>query len=245
MHLNDLIKYCKILINELPEEDRLKVYLNGRISKYSQDFFDFGYFPNLENLSKLTSLINEEELIKLGIIDKKNTVGISKYYCPMFNYNLIMPYRDVYGDTVALVGRTLLSDEERGSYPKYMNTVFDKGRHLFGLYQAKKSIIDNNCAIIVEGQFDCISAFDKGITNIVALGSSNMTADQFSLLLRYTDNLFLLLDNDEAGESGRNRIKSKYGQYANIKDLHLPSGYKDIDEYLKDNGSELFDIVIN
>lgn len=84
----------------------------------------------------------------------------------------------------------------------------------------------------MEGQFDVIKAVEKGFKNIVALGNSNMTAYQFSVISRYSNNLFLLLDNDEAGQKGRKRIISKFGQLANIRNFYIPDDYKDIDEYI-------------
>jgi DNA primase len=52
-------------------------------------------------------------------------------------------------------------------------------------------------------------------------------------LLRYTNNIVLLLDNDEAGEKGRNLIINKFGKFANIQNMYIPPSYKDIDEYIK------------
>jgi len=126
--------------------------------------------------------------------------------------------------------------------PKYKNTsetnAFKKGNLLFGLYENKQSIIEKDCVYIVEGQFDVIKAVEKGFTNIVALGNSHMTSYQFSVISRYTDNIFLLLDNDEAGEKGRKRIVEKFGKLANIQNFYLPESYKDIDEYFTKTGDE-------
>ena len=66
-----------------------------------------------------------------------------------------------------------------------------------------------------------------------------MTAFQFSLICRYTNNLYLLLDNDEAGNKGRDAIHKKYGNFANIKNGFIPPPYKDIDEYLSSKSYNL------
>ena len=88
---------------------------------------------------------------------------------------------------------------------------------------------------IVEGQFDVIKSYEAGLNNVVALGNSNMSYNQFCLITRYTDNIFLLLDNDEAGEKGRKRIIDCFSKFANIRNFFLPDPYKDIDEFFSNN----------
>jgi len=124
------------------------------------------------------------------------------------------------------------------------NPKFKKGNHLFGLFENKKNIMEKNCVFVVEGQFDVIKAYEKGFNNVVALSNSNMTQYQISLITRYTDNIFLLLDNDEAGEKGRKRIVDMFGKYANINNFYLPMEYKDIDEYLTNNSYEDISFII-
>ena len=157
-----------------------------------------------------------------------------------------MPYRDLYGRVVAIVGRSLLNDKEREAIgvPKYKNTVFTKGSHLFGLNDARNSIIKEDKAYVVEGQFDMIKAFEKGITNVVAVGNSNITGYQLGLLRRYTNNIVLLFDTDEAGRMGADKAMGKFKQYANLRDVCLPAGYKDFDEFLGENGIEELNALI-
>ena len=85
---------------------------------------------------------------------------------------------------------------------------------------------------------------EKGLRNIVALGNANMTYYQFSVITRYTNNIFLLLDNDEAGEKGRKRIVDLFGKYANIRNFYLPDPYKDIDEFLSNNSAESLSFIV-
>jgi DNA primase len=139
---------------------------------------------------------------------------------------------------VAIVGRTMLPEAEYKAkkISKYKNTaessLFIKGNNLFGLYENKQAILDLRRVYIVEGQFDVIKASEIGFNNVVALGNNNMTSYQFSVISRYSNNIFLLLDNDEAGQKGRKRIINKFGQFANIRNFYLPDGFKDIDEYI-------------
>lgn len=245
-----IIESCQFLLHNYPEAQDCKSYLDFRLSVDSQNKFQFGYFPNLNNLKVLTSLIGEDTLKDTKIFYSKEiedslyprTVSFSYFD----DYPLVMPFKDTYGNIVAIIGRSLLSDTDRKAknISKYKNTVFSKGNYLFGLYENKQSIIDNNIVYVVEGQFDVIKANEKGLKNIIGLGSSNMTAYQFSVISRYTNNVILLLDNDEAGEKGRKRIIDKFGKFANIQNFYLPDGYKDIDEFLSSNDYESLSFVI-
>lgn len=238
-----IVSACKYLLYNCPEAEEHLAYLNSRIGADVQEKFEFGYFPGSEKLNLLIPLVGQEALTSLGMMQRKeyqDSVSASRVTISYFEYHqLIMPYKDLYGNVIGLVGRSLLADEERKQLTvqaKYKNTSFSKGNHMFGLFEAKQSILENDIVYVVEGQFDVIKCFEKGIKNVVAIGSSNLTFHQLSLLCRYTKNICLLLDNDEAGDSGRKKIYDKYSQYANIiNKFRIPKGYKDIDEYLKEN----------
>ena len=245
--LDKIVEACQYLLNNYSSAQSCKEYIDKRASKESQDLFQFGYFPNIENIQALTSLVGEDVLKDNSLLYNKeieDSLYPRKINFSFFeDYPLIMPYKDAYGKVVAIVGRSLLSDKERKT-SKYKNTNFTKSKHLFGLYETKKSIIDKGCAFIVEGQFDTIKAVEKGFTNIVSLGGAGMSSYQFSIITRYTDNIFLLLDNDEAGEKARKRIVEKFGKFANIQNFYLPEPYKDIDEFLSQNSYESLSLVM-
>jgi DNA primase len=238
----ELINLSKNLLLNLSSAEKCRKYLEPRLSKETIDKFDFGYFPNINELSIFIENIEFsklESLIYPKVIEDAS--GIKKIYLSYFdNYNLLIPFKNAYGLPIALVARTLLSEEERKckNISKYKNTKFDKGNHLFGLFETKKNILDQDHVYVVEGQFDLLKGIEKGITNIVALGNSMMTNNQFSLLLRYTKNITLILDNDEAGKNGMEKIRNKFGKYANIDYILLPDPYKDIDEFLSNYSKE-------
>src|SRR5271166_4130508 len=244
-----VIKSCSDLLDSFPDAKQVAEYLDGRLSKQAQKDFAFGYFPTNANLQTLVSAVGNDILKDLALIyDRAHHNGyelIRERHATLEDHNLVMPYRDAYGNVMGIVGRSILDDGARAgtNIPKYKNTSFDKRQHLFGLFEAKKSIVENKLVFIVEGQFDCISAHDKGMKNVVALGSSSMTVEQCALLLRYTNNFALLLDNDDGGKSGRERIVKNYTQYANISNAKLPDGFKDLDEFLKENSPS--DIIID
>jgi len=239
--LTPIIDSCKFLLDNFPDAQICRDYLDSRLNKESQELFKFGYFPNVNNIVTLTSLIGEEIIKDNGFLFSK-TIEDSQYpriinFCYFEEYPLIIPFRNVYGNTIAIVARTFLSEEERKikNIPKYKNSKFNKKEHLFGLFENKSSILEQNCVYVVEGQFDVIKSVENGFNNIVALSNSYMSAHQLSLIMRYTKNIFLLLDNDEAGEKGRKSIISKFGNFANIRNFYLPEQYKDIDEYFSKN----------
>lgn len=229
-------------MNNYPEAQASKSYLDSRLTPESQETFQFGYFPGVQNISVLTDLVGEDLLRQEKLLytrDIEDSLFPRRVpSCYFEDYPLVMPFRDSYGKPVGLVGRTLLDEDERKKrkLSKYKNTLeskdFKKGNLLFGLYENKRAILEKGCVYIVEGQFDVIKASEAGFKNIVALGNSSMTSYQFSVISRYSNNIFLLLDNDEAGEKGRKRISSKFGQMANIRNFYVPDDYKDIDEYI-------------
>jgi len=235
--MNDIILHCNKLLNECPFSMDVKNYLDARISKECQDRFLFGYFPNNDQINLLSLFFEDDYLLSLKLIFLNRHLKISFFN----NHPLIMPYRNVYGETVAIVGRTILSEDERDllKISKYKNTIFDKSNHLFGLFDAKESIQQTNCVYVVEGQFDVIKAYENGLTNVVATGNANLSENQLLLLLRYTDNIVILFDNDEAGNKGRNNVRA-YKKYANISDLFLPKQYKDLCDFFQHKTLEEF-----
>ena len=118
-----------------------------------------------------------------------------------FRERLMFPIRGPYGQLAGFGGRTLEPD----GIPKYLNSpatdVFDKGRLLYGLDQARKSIRSLNQAVIVEGYMDVIGLHQAGFTNAVSPMGTALTEDQFRLLKRLTRNVVLALDPDAAGQN--------------------------------------------
>lgn len=252
--LEKIVESCRYLLESFPGARAAQEYLDSRLNKASQELFGFGYFPGIQNLNVLTDMIGEEVLHKERLLYHKSmedSMGPRSYpVCYFEHHPIVLPYRNTYGKVVALVGRSLLNDEERAiaQVDKYKNTresnAFKKGNLVFGLYENKQAILDEGCVYVVEGQFDVIKAVEKGFRNIVGLGTNSMTPYQFSVISRYTDNIFLLLDNDEGGEKGRKRIVDKFGKFANIQNFYLPNPYKDIDDYFTKTGEESVSFVV-
>lgn len=243
----EVMSVCSTLLRHAPEAEKARVELKKRVPTFNVSGFSFGYFPDNSKLNLITNIIKQEELEELGLIYNKKTITSGgfiemKPHALLASHNIIMPYKNVYGDIIGLVGRTLLSKEEqkKKNISKYKNTSLSKSLNLFGMYNAKKSIIEKDSVIIVEGQFDCITCHRYGIKNVVALGGSKLTKFHLYLIKRYTKNIYLLLDNDDAGRFETDKIMNRFGELANIKPIYLNSCYKDIDEYLiKNNDTKL------
>lgn len=234
-----VIEACHRLLKEYPGAFPARTYLNARASAEAQEKFKLGFHPGSEAFDALLSILDEQVLLRAKLrYDRFNSGGVyQRLKSNTFeNHNVVLPYRDVYGNIVAIVGRTLLSEEEmeERQISKYKNTSFEKKSHVFGLYEGKAEIIRRDAVFVVEGQFDVITAHDAGINNVVALGSSSLTLAQLALIKRYTNNIYLLLDNDEAGKIGTDRIITKFGSYANLLPKEIPAGYKDLDDLLRD-----------
>jgi len=238
--LEEVVKVCEELMKEHPAAQEIKSYVSNRISLEGQKEFQVGYFPNYQELSLLTSIFDEKDLVNSGLFHYRfdEEESCLKLHSSLEDHNLIMPYKDIYGKTIALVGRSILSDKVREDkkISKYKNTKFSKSEHLFGMWKAKKSIVRDNHAFIVEGQFDCITSIMNGVENCVCIGSSSMSFHQFCLINRYTDRITLLFDNDAAGEKGAERAIEKFGKYAKFKVAAVPDGFKDLDQFLIQEG---------
>ena len=156
-------------------------------------------------------------------------------YIDRFRHRLMFPIQDVRGRIIAFGGRVL--DDSK---PKYINSpenlVYSKGRHLFGLYNAKKH--DTKKILIVEGYMDVISLHQRGITNVVASLGTAMTEAQGRLLRRSSEQIVLGYDADGAGQEAIIRgLEILRNLGCDVRVLQI-SGAKDPDEYVTKYGPE-------
>jgi len=126
-----------------------------------------------------------------------------------FRHRLMFAVIDTQGRVVAFSGRALPAipgedDASRDPPPKYINSpespIYTKGATLFGLWQARHAIRQQEHAVIVEGNFDVVSLHARGVENVVAPLGTAFTSDQAALLHRYTVDVTLLFDGDSAGK---------------------------------------------
>ncbi len=146
----------------------------------------------------------------------------------------MFPLTGVDGKIVGFTARTLFDRE-----PKYLNTnetpVFHKSFFLFGLDKNKLNIKKEG-ALFVEGQMDLISSWQAGIRNVVSVSGTSLTANQLSILSRYTNEITFCFDSDSAGVSASYRaVELAERQNFNIKIAIIPEPFKDIDDLIKHN----------
>ena len=149
-----------------------------------------------------------------------------------FRQRLIFPILDVRGRVVGFGGRSLADQT-----PKYLNSpetpVYTKGRHLFGLAQAKDAIVEAKTAIVVEGYFDCTLLWQAGFRHTVSPLGTAFTPEQARALARYAQRVTLAFDPDAAGETAALRgIEILLEQGLTVHVAQLPAG-KDPDELVR------------
>ncbi len=160
-----------------------------------------------------------------------------------FAGRVIFPWLNVSGKVVAFGGRKL-DAATKGVQQKYVNSpdseIYHKERELYGIYQAKKAIVKEDCVYMVEGYTDVIAMHQCGLENVVANSGTALSIYQIKLLHRFTQNIVLLYDGDEAGIHAAMRGTDMLLQEGmNVKVLLLPDG-DDPDSFARKHSAEEF-----
>ena len=202
--------------------------------------FGMGYAPDgWQNLQAAFSDYNAEELKLAGLVIE-NEAG-RRY--DRFRERLMIPIVNPKGDIIAFGGRIIDQGE-----PKYLNSpetpLFEKGRELFGLPQARQALRDTNTAIVTEGYMDVIALAQNGVGNAVATLGTATTASHVNKLLRQVDRIVFCFDGDSAGRKAAWRaLENSLEALADNKRLgfvFLPQG-DDPDSYIRTHGKDEFD----
>lgn len=174
--------------------------------------------------SALSQGYNEEFLLKTGLCYKTDRGELIDRYAG----RVIFPWFGVSGKVVGFGGR-LLDSRTKGVAQKYVNSpdsdLYHKDRELYGIFQAKKAIAKEDRVYMVEGYTDVISMHQCGIENVVANSGTALSNHQIHLLHRFTSNITLLYDGDEAGIHAALRgTDMLLAEGMNLKVLLLPGG---------------------
>lgn len=158
-----------------------------------------------------------------------------------FRNRVIFPIHNISGKVVAFGARTLSRDKKQ---PKYINSpeteLYNKSRILYGLFQAKQEIRKEDNCFLVEGYTDVISMHQTGVNNVVSSSGTALTEDQIKLIKRYTENVTVIFDGDEAGIKASIRgIDMLLEGGLNVKAVALPEG-EDPDSYSRKLGTSAF-----
>ena len=201
---------------------------------------------------------NPKYLVSTGLCfkvdkDEENNRSGQDKYLDRFSGRAIFPWLSVSGKVVAFGGR-VLDTRTKGVSQKYVNSpdseIYHKERELYGLYQAKKAIAKEDCVYMVEGYTDVISMHQCGIENVVANSGTALSIHQIRLLHRFTSNIVLLYDGDDAGVHAALRgTDMLLEEEMNVKVLFLPNGNDpdsfarnhtaaDFKKYIEDNQAD-------
>jgi len=177
-----------------------------------------------------------------GLILRRDSGG----WYDRFRGRLIFPICDEQGRVIAFSGRVLQGDEKQAKYVNSPETpIFSKGRVLFALDKAKRSILDAGKAILAEGQLDTIACHSAGIRNVVAPQGTAFTADQARVLKRYVDEVVLCFDGDKAGRDAVIRALDPLlaaGLAIRVASIPPPD---DPDSWIRAHGAESFQALLN
>ncbi|PIY93387.1 MAG: DNA primase [Candidatus Magasanikbacteria bacterium CG_4_10_14_0_8_um_filter_32_14] len=205
-----------------------------------------------------------DDLVASGLTIKRDNANIAtkQGFYDRFRGRIMFPIWDVHDTVVGFTGRVLIETDKSGG--KYVNTpqtaLFDKSSVIFALNKAKKSIKEKDFVVVVEGQMDVIACHQVDMTNVVAFSGTAVTAEldlhksdaeqqkkQIGLLKRYTNNMSMAFDVDEAGEkAARRTISLAMSAGMNVKIIQIPEGAgKDPDECIKKNKEVWFEVVKN
>ncbi len=238
-----LLKEAGRFFNErlyAPEGEVCRAYIQKRgLSKSIVTQFGIGYAPDSWNAlvdAMRKKGYTDQELRDADLTGEKN----GRIY-DRFRNRLMFPIIDVRGNVVGFGGRVLGEGE-----PKYLNSnetlVFNKRKNLFGLNFAKKT--KENAIILVEGNIDVVTLHQYGFDNAVASLGTSLTEEQVTLLARYTEEVILTYDGDEAGQrAARRAIPMLEKAGIKVKVLQVKDA-KDPDEFLQKFGADKFRLLL-
>jgi len=207
------------------------VFKKRALSKDIVQNFRIGYAPTSGDALVLF-------LTKKGFSKNElNDAGLTnRFGGDMFRGRMTVPLMDPSGQVIGFTARVVTNDDPNA--PKYLNTpqtmLYDKGRHVFGLSQAKDAIRTSDYAVVVEGNLDVVSSHQAGVMQVVATAGTAMTEFHLRALRRLTGNVRLAFDGDKAGIAATERaipIASEVGVELTI--ITLPDDTKDPDELIQ------------
>lgn len=202
--------------------------------------FELGYSPEgwtaLYDRAKAEGY-RDEFLEATGLIIRKDDGSVYD----RFRGRVMFPIHNLTGRILGFGGRTLKTDKKAA---KYVNSpeseVYHKSDVLYGLYFAKKPILDADNCYLVEGYADVLSMHQAGVENVVSSSGTSLTSGQVRLIARYTKNVTILYDGDEAGIKASLRgTDMLLEEGLNVKVLLFPDG-NDPDSYVQQFGSTAF-----
>ena len=201
--------------------------------------YGIGYAPEgWQPLSQEFQPYPAPALIESGLVVENE----GRHY-DRFRNRLMFPIRNISGSVIGFGGRVL--DDTK---PKYLNSpdtpLFDKGKNLYGLWEAREAVRDAGRILVVEGYMDAVALAQYGIGYAVAALGTATTAEHIGILFRQTDNVYFCFDGDAAGRKAAWRaLENALPRLKDGKNLHflfLPAEH-DPDSFVREHGSARFE----
>ncbi len=222
------------------------LYLKDRnVSEKSIQTFKLGLA--LETFNGLYAYLqkkgfSKKALAKSGLFTSSDSGERDKF----FN-RIMFPVFSADGKVVAFGSRIFQEGDDRGA--KYLNSpenpIYQKRKHLYGLFQTKSSIIQKDAVLLVEGNVDLIKVWQYGFTHVVASLGTSLTEEQVKLISRYTKNIFILYDSDSAGNEAAARAITTCIENKIFPKIVMLPPQTDPDDYLEAHGAESLEELID
>lgn len=191
-------------------------YLIGRGLK-DQTIKEFRVGYSLDSWDALLRFLENKEFSSKGLLEaglvvrrdnaKDDSLASSRDYYDRFRNRIMFPISDIGGRVIGFSARVMPGGDDKMG--KYINTsetvVYNKSRVVYGLDRAKLAIRKNGFCILVEGQLDVIMSYQAGVKNTAAVSGTALTAEHLAIIKRYTKNLALCFDSDQAGSNATKR----------------------------------------
>ena len=206
------------------------VFKRRKLSRQVVQDFQIGYAP--DSGTALVSALEKKGFTRQEI----NDAGLlNRYGKDLFRGRMTIPLMDASGQVIGFTGR-IIGDVPNA--PKYLNTpqtlLYDKGRHIFALSQAKEAIRKSGFVVMVEGNLDVVSSHQAGVVQVVATAGTSMTENHIKAVKRLTGDVRLCYDGDQAGVAATERaIELASREDVELTIISLPDGIKDPDELIK------------
>ena len=186
--------------------------------------FELGYCPDGKDIFTRAA---QKQGYKMEFLEKTGlTIKRDDWVRDRFAGRVMFPIHNIAGRVIAFGGRTLKKDKNTA---KYLNSpesdIYHKSRVLYGIFQAKREITKQDKCYLVEGYTDVLAFHQAGIENVVASSGTALTPDQIRLMKRFSPNITIIYDGDEAGIKASLRgIDLVLEEGMNVKVLLLPQG---------------------
>ncbi len=236
LSVNDLAKkFFQETLLDTADGIPVQEYLQQRgVSEAILKQFEIGYNSPIHSFTAFAQKYGYslEILQEIGLT-------IPNYTIDRFKQRLLFPIHGTTGRIIGFGGRILQKNDK---IAKYVNspesTIYEKGKILYGLFFAKKSIAQQNDCFVVEGYMDVISMHQVGITNVVASSGTSLTTEQVQLLKRFTSNITIFYDGDNAGIKAALRgLDIALAEDMNVRIIVLPPN-EDPDSFTKTHSVE-------